>query len=134
MRRTVPANLERGRLVSGPNGSSAAWGMTGAFRLAGPCGAELVVIASDGADWPFPSPAWEHVSVSTRHRTPNWREMEFVRDLCFMPEELVLQFSVPRAAHINVHPYCLHLWRPIGVEIPTPPAETVGPSDWAPLV
>jgi hypothetical protein len=33
----------------------------------------LHVIASDGQ-------GWEHVSVSLSHRTPNWREMCFVKD------------------------------------------------------
>ena len=25
-----------------------------------------------------------------------------------------------------MHPYCLHMWKPIGVEIPTPPSILVG--------
>jgi len=127
MRTTVPTTLERGRRTLGPMASSASWGMIGAFQIHGPCGADLTILVSNGTDWPFPPPAWEHVSVSCRHRTPNWREMEFVRDLCWLPTEWVVQFSVPRAEHINVHAYCLHWWRPIGLDIPTPPAECVGP-------
>lgn len=97
------------------------------FIIPGPCGVELRAMISDGTDWPFPLPAWEHVSVSTANRTPNWREMEFIRDLFFAPDELVLQFSVPRSEHINIHPYCLHMWKPIGITIPMPPALTIGP-------
>jgi len=126
MRTQVPATLERGRVTRGPLTSQASWGMNGFFHIAGPCGAALLVVVSNASVWPFPPPVWEHVSVSVRHRTPNWREMEYIRDLCFAPDELVLQFSMPRAAHINLHPYCLHLWKPIGVDIPTPPPETVG--------
>jgi hypothetical protein len=99
------------------------------FVVHGPCGVDLKLMVSDGTDWPFDAPAWEHVSVSTRSRTPNWREMEYVRSLCWADDELVLQFSVPRQKHINLHPYCLHLWRPIGVDIPLPPPETVGPAE-----
>ena len=96
------------------------------FLIPGPCNAVLTVLASDGADWTFDPPVWEHVSVSTRSRTPNWREMEFVREIWFLPSETVVQFSVPRADHINLHPFCLHMWRPVGVDIPRPPAGTVG--------
>ena len=128
MKRIVPAEAERGRLLDGQMASRPEWGMAGMFIIPGPCGMELRTMVSDGADWPFALPAWEHVSVSTASRTPNWREMEFIRDLFFQPDELVLQFSMPRAKHINVHPHCLHMWRPIGVDIPLPPAATVGPS------
>jgi len=26
---------------------------------------------------------------------------------------------------VNIHPYCLHLWRPVGQDIPLPPVEFV---------
>lgn len=87
----------------------------------------LMVLASDGSDWPFGGLVWEHVSVSTRVRTPTWDEMELVRSWCWRDDELVLQFSVPREQHVNFDEHCLHLWRPIGVEIPLPPAATIGP-------
>lgn len=91
----------------------------GAFMLR-----SLTIIVADGSNWDLaklPLPVWEHVSVSARGRCPTWAEMEFVRELVFLPEETVMQLSVPRADHVNVHPYTLHLWRPIGVEIPRPP-------------
>jgi len=125
VRQKPPEPLERGRLRVGPLASPPGWGMAGMFVIDGPCGTSLRVMVSDGTDWPFELPAWEHASVSTASRTPNWREMEFVRELCWMPDELVLQFSVPRDKHINCHPYCLHLWKPIDVQIPLPPPMTV---------
>lgn len=70
---------------------------------------------------------WEHVSVSRRSRCPNWAEMSFIKELFFRPDETAIQFHVPVRDHINVHPYCLHLWRPIGIEIPRPPVWMVGP-------
>jgi hypothetical protein len=38
-----------------------------------------------------------------------------------------MELHVPIAEHINLHPNCLHLWRPQDVEIPRPPAYMVGP-------
>jgi len=64
---------------------------------------------------------WDHVSVSMHTRIPMYEEMEFVRGICFKDDELVLQLSVPRSDHINLHPNCLHMWRPQHVEIPLPP-------------
>jgi hypothetical protein len=82
-------------------------------------GQTLKVIVSEGL-------GWDHVSVSHRSRCPTWLEMVFIRDLFFRDDETVIQFHVPRADHINVHPYCLHLWRPQSMEIPRPPKEMVG--------
>lgn len=100
------------------------------------CGRELKVIVSDASEWQavgFPPPAWEHVSVSLEDRTPTWEELEFVRSLFWKDDETVIQLHVPKNDHINFHPYCLHLWRPIGVEIPLPPLATVGPKHGVPL-
>jgi hypothetical protein len=82
-------------------------------------GVMLRAIASDGL-------GWEHVSVSTETRCPTWDEMEFIRELFWRDDETVMQLSVPRADHINQHPYCLHWWRPIGLDIPRPDAILVG--------
>lgn len=103
------------------DGGESTWG---SFLLPGPKGDRLRVVVGDGVEWEeagLPLPAWEHVSVSLKTRTPTWAEMEWVRELFFADDELVLQFSVPRAQHINIHEHVLHLWRPIGVEIPLPP-------------
>jgi len=57
---------------------------------------------------------WDHVSVGVQgqSRTPTWEEMEFVRGLFFRDDECVMQLSVPRDQHINLHAGVLHLWRP----------------------
>lgn len=81
---------------------------------------EFKVIASWGMDW-------DHVSVSRDDRCPTYEEMEKVRKLFFRPEETVMQLSVPRSQHINIHPYCLHWWRPQRLNIPMPPPMMVGP-------
>jgi hypothetical protein len=86
-----------------------------AFVMLSPFGAGVLrVIATSGC-------GWDHVSVSLVDRTPTWEEMSVVRDLCFEPEECCMELHVPRSEHINHHPYCLHLWRPLDAEIPQPP-------------
>ena len=95
-------------------------GSCGVFELPSPAtGASLKCIASsDGG--------WDHVSISLPNRTPNWREMELVKRTFFGADETVMQLHVPLKDHINIHPNCLHLWRPNdGREIPRPPAEFV---------
>lgn len=121
MRPILPERIEEGRVISGPLGSDPAWGPYGAFMIYGPCGEELKIIAS-GAD----ETGWEHVSVSTHRRVPNWIEMCFVKNLFWDEEECVVQFHPPKSDYVNNHPYCLHLWKPTRVTIPRPPSELVG--------
>lgn len=93
----------------------------GLFFIKSPIDAgRLVVIASSGE-------GWDHVSVSRGHRTPNWPEMEHVKRLFFRDDECAMQLHVPVSDHLNCHPYCLHIWRPHGVEIPRPPGIMVAP-------
>lgn len=98
-------------------------GNNGAFFI--PCrrhGVPLKVICSDGE-------GWEHVSVSYPDRCPTWEEMSFVKSLFWDDDDCVVQFHPPRAEHVNNHSYCLHLWRPTGHDIPTPPSFMVGYKD-----
>lgn len=69
---------------------------------------------------------WEHVSVSTAARCPTWDEMCFVKSLFWGPEDVVMQLHPKESEYVNKHPHCLHLWRPIGADIPTPPRIMVG--------
>ena len=86
-------------------------------------GVSFQVIASNGG-------GWEHVSVvpgsPNRKKCPTWDEMCAIKDMFFEPEETVIQYHPPKSDYVNNHPYCLHLWRPIGQEIPRPPAIFVG--------
>ena len=81
------------------------------------------VIASNGG-------GWDHVSVSPcntkRQSCPTWDEMCTIKDLFFDPEETVVQYHPPKSDYVNMHPYCLHLWRPHATEIPRPPSIFVG--------
>lgn len=106
------------------------WGFVGddtcgMFHLPSPIDkAPLRVIASSGE-------GWDHISVSRQNRCPNWPEMEHIKRLFFRDDETAMQLHVPPSDHINVHPFCLHLWRPHGVEIPRPPGWMVGPQEEA---
>jgi hypothetical protein len=94
----------------------------GAFDgVPGPCGDKLTILVADGVDT-----GWEHVSVSKRRHIPNWVEMCFVKDLCWDEEACVIQYHPPKSRHVNNHPNCLHLWRPIKHEIAQPPDILVG--------
>ena len=79
---------------------------------------ELKIIASDGK-------GWDHVSVSTQDRCPTWNEMCWVKDLFFSSSEVVVQYHPAKKEYINSHVFCLHLWKPHGVELPTPPLNLI---------
>ncbi|MCA1552582.1 hypothetical protein I6F36_38325 [Bradyrhizobium sp. BRP19] len=120
MRSIVAAKLEEGRIRRGRYGSDESYGLTGAFVIQGPRGAELRIMSSSGD-------GWEHVSVSISWRCPNWEEMAYVKSLFWDEEECVMQLHPPRSQYVNCHPYCLHLWRPLAEAIPMPDPIMVGP-------
>jgi hypothetical protein len=125
--RKISNNLNRCRVRSGPLASDDSLKMNGAFSISFNS-VNLNVIASDGSDWlevGMPEPAWEHVSVSLPVRCPTWQEMQFVKRLFWTPDECVVQFHPADADHISHHEFCLHMWRPIGIEFPMPPKSTI---------
>lgn len=79
----------------------------------------IAIIASWGG-------GWEHVSVSLSRRCPTWEEMCIIKDIFWDDEECVVQYHPPKSEYVNVHPYCLHLWKKVGVNFETPPKEFVG--------
>lgn len=119
----ISAYLEPYRFRTGEYGSNPGDDF-GAFRIIGPLGEKLMILASPGdANEDIP---WEHVSVSTNHRCPTWREMCYVKDLFWDEEEAVMQLHPPRSTWVNNHPFCLRLWRPSNGNIPLPPSIAVG--------
>jgi hypothetical protein len=106
--------------------ADAALGNNGAFVLPARFGQrQLAVLASDGLEW-------EHVSVHAfigKHVkslfTPTWEEMCHVKELFWDLEDVVMQLHPARSQYKNLHPHVLHLWRPIGGTIPTPPRSLV---------
>ena len=81
---------------------------------------DIRIIASDGMEW-------EHVSVSLSKRVPTWEEMCYIKKIFWDEEDYVIQYHPPKSEYVNCHPFVLHLWRPIGTEIPRPPSVLVGP-------
>ena len=123
MRKHVELQLEDGRVTSGPMASDERYGLTGAFSLISPKGTELHVVSS-GPNTPT---GWEHVSVSTTNRCPNWPEMCWVKDRFWERHETVVQYHPPEENYVNHHPYCLHMFRHPTLPFPMPPALLVGP-------
>lgn len=95
----------------------------GCFRVVGPGGRWLFIIACDGEET-----GWEHVSVTTEHKgkCATWPEMAFVKALFWSAEEAVMQLHPPQSEYVNNHDSCLHLWRPTQASIPLPPSILVG--------
>ena len=127
MRKQLDPRVAEGRVTDGVFASSPAMGANGAFIIEGPAPnwIRLKIIASDGID--PQAKDWEHVSVSTPARCPNWLEMCFVKDLFWHDEEVVVQFHPPKSEYVNYHPFALHLWRHRVNPITTPPYYLIGP-------
>jgi hypothetical protein len=86
---------------------------------------ELRCMISDGM-------GFEHVSVTVAPinknatRCPTWEEMCFVKDMFWNKDEVVIQYHPAESDYVSMHPFCLHLWKPIGVVLPTPDPLMVG--------
>lgn len=65
---------------------------------------------------------WEHVSVSTPHRCLTWEEMCEIKDLFFDENEVVIQIHPAKKDYVNLHQFCLHLWKNKKKEFPLPPS------------
>ena len=57
---------------------------------------------------------WLHVSVSRSDRIPSWDDLKVIRTVFIGDDRLALQVFPPKEEWINLHPYCLHLWAPLG--------------------
>lgn len=110
---------EKFRVRQGRLASDETCGNNGAFVLKIAHGQLLNTMASDQC-------GWEHVSVSRTDRCPTWAEMCQVKDIFWDQDDCVIQYHPPKNDYVNNHPWCLHLWRPIGIELPKPEAIMVG--------
>lgn len=119
---------EKNRVKDGPLGSDYSYGDNGYFIIPSIdnsiCHPSFFhVIASDGECWEHLS---AHIRVNGEDRTPTWEEMCFIKGIFWDDEDVVMQLHPKKSEYVNNHPHVLHLWRPIGVEIPTPPSILVG--------
>ncbi len=65
---------------------------------------------------------FEHLSVSTPIKTPTWEQMCKMKDIFWREDEVCMQLHPKKEEYVNNMPYCLHIWKPIEKEIPTPPS------------
>lgn len=63
---------------------------------------------------------WEQVSVSRLRKCPTWDELCETKEIFWNNEECVVQY-LPYIMYEHKYKHCLHLFRPVGVEIPIPP-------------
>lgn len=95
--------------------SDESYGNNGLFVIDG-----LRIIASD-------EDGWEHISVSKVDSVPTWDEMCFVKEVFWDDDDVVMQLHPKKSEYVNCCNNCLHLWRPIGKVIPTPPRWMLAP-------
>jgi hypothetical protein len=78
------------------------------------------VIIADGM-------GWRHLSISNAQKKmlPSWQTMCRVKDLFFGDDCWACQFHPAKADYINDHPWVLHIWQPLDVELPQPPVVMV---------
>ena len=120
MRKKAWQQQARNRVRFGPTASDDRHRNNGQFIIDNPgTGRRLLIQVSDEAQW-------DHISVSTPVKCPTWEDMDFIKRLFFRPDEWAMQLHAPEDLHINIHPYCLHIWKPQHVPIPTPPSWMVG--------
>ena len=115
---------EEYRITSHPIlGTNSLAGNHGAFviRLSGRSTA--LCIASEGEGWEHVS---AHIESLGKKRIPTWSEMCRIKDIFWGEEDVVVQYHPAKKDYINNHYHCLHLWKPIGIELPTPPTWMVG--------
>jgi hypothetical protein len=125
MKKFVPLTLQANRIREGQYGSDESYHLAGAFRLYHPSTHTQLLAMSSGTG--PDCEGWEHVSVSAKDRTPTWEEMAWVKDLFWDKHECAMQLHPPESEYVNFHEYTLHIWRPLKMTIPVPPAIFVGP-------
>lgn len=72
---------------------------------------------------------WEHLSVSMPNRCPNWEQMCFMKEQFWEDDEACVEYHPKKEDYVNNHNYCLHIWKPYEIELPTPPSIMVGIRD-----
>ncbi len=118
---------EEARIATGRVASEPSDGNNGAFLIGSPePGWYLFAIASDGLGWEHVSLRAERIRREGATRIPTWKEMAFAKRLFWDGEDVVVQFHPRESEYVNAHPHVLHLWRPLGVELPTPDPMLVG--------
>jgi len=53
---------------------------------------------------------WRHVSMSHQRKLPSYKEMKIVKDAFIGEHRKAIQVFPAKTDHVNIHPYCLHLY------------------------
>jgi len=93
---------------------TAADGISGFLKLGNSYANAAMVVCSWGG-------GWDHVSVSFSNRCPTWEEMCLTKAIFFRDDECCVEYHPAKEDYVNHHPYCLHIWKPQGTELPKPP-------------
>jgi len=76
-----------------------------AFRQIGG-GLRVIVDCAEKAD----GRQWLHVSASRKSWAPSHEDMALVKDAFIGPTRYAYSVWAPASLHVNIHPFCLHLW------------------------
>ena len=68
---------------------------------------------------------WEHLSVSHNYKTPTWEEMAFAKAQFWGEDECCVEYHPKKSEYVNFHDHCLHIWKQVDKEFPTPPIRLV---------
>ncbi len=109
--------LEKCRVTKGALKSDKSLGNNGLFIIPHKNMALNVVVSDQFG--------WDHVSVSLVSFVPTWSMMCFIKNLFWDEDEVVIQYHPKKEDCVNFHPHCLHLWKPQGLALPTPPTYMV---------
>ncbi|BAS55289.1 hypothetical protein NIES2135_54380 [Leptolyngbya boryana NIES-2135] len=53
---------------------------------------------------------WYHVSFSRGDRIPDYEDRALIKRLWFGDDKWAFELLPEASNHVNIHPYCLHLW------------------------
>ena len=69
--------------------------------------------------WNDNESGWEHVSIAPKHKynIPTWDDMCTLKDMFFNDDEEVYQIHPNKSEYVNIMDNCLHLWKPIGIDL-----------------
>ncbi len=59
---------------------------------------------------------WIHVSFSRKSRMPEYKDMKLVKNIFLENKKAIMVFP-EKIYHVNIHPYCLHLWHCIDADL-----------------
>lgn len=83
----------------------------------------LRIAASAGL---YPGCAWIHASCSRESTMPTYYDLRELKRIVFGEDRPAAQVFPVSRDHINIHPFCLHLWGPVHPEAWPLPDFTMG--------